>query len=170
MGVPGSDLGWILGVILRRWQEQVDAAVEGLPHGTRGFQILSVVGHNNPPTQSGLAKHLNIDKTVMPYIVDALENAGLIGRVVDPSDRRVRRIVITPDGVEKLAELEKKVRAAEDSVFEGVSPAMRAAFVEQATGLAVSIHSTDPSLDPCIAVRDVLADSTLKARRRSAKA
>ncbi len=161
MGVPGSDLGWTLGVILRRWHEQVEEAVAGLPHGPRGYQILSVVGHNSPPTQSGLAKHLNIDKTVMPYIIDALEGAGLIERRPDPSDRRVRRIVITPAGAKKLKQLEKKVRAAEDLVFHGVAPETRAVFVDQATRLAVSIHTDRPALDPCIAVRDVLADPAL---------
>ena len=165
MGIPGSDLGWTLGVILRRWHEQVEQAVAGLPHGPRGYQILSIVGHNSPPTQSGLAKHLNIDRTVMPYIIDALEGAGLIERRPDPSDRRVRRIVITPAGSKKLKQLEKKVRAAEDSVFRGVAPEMRAAFVDQATRLAVSIHTDQPALDPCIAVRDVLADPALGSPR-----
>jgi hypothetical protein len=57
------------------------------------------------------------------------------------------------------------VRAAEDSVFQGVAPEMRAAFVEQATRLAVSIHTDEPALDPCIAVRAVLADPALGAQR-----
>ncbi|MFI7609580.1 MarR family winged helix-turn-helix transcriptional regulator [Micromonospora sp. NPDC049366] len=165
VGIPGSDLGWTLGVILRRWHEQVGQAVEGLPHGPRGYQILSVVGHNSPPTQSGLAKHLNIDRTVMPYIIDALERASLIERRPDPSDRRVRRIVITPFGSETLTRLEEKVRAAEDSVFQGVAPEVRAVFVDQAMRLAVSIHTNQPDVDPCIAVRDVLADPTLGPQR-----
>lgn len=164
-GVAGSDLGWTLGVILRRWQEQVEEAVGELPHGPRGYQILSIVGHNNPPTQSGLAKHLNIDKTVMPYVVDALEGAGLIERRPDPSDRRVRRIVITEHGARTLKLLEKRVSAVEDSVFQGIDPEARAHFVDQATRLAVSIHTDQPSLDPCLAVSAVLADPALKAKR-----
>jgi MarR family transcriptional regulator, transcriptional regulator for hemolysin len=166
VGVPGSDLGWYLGVILRGWHEQVERAVAGVPHGTRGYQILSVVGHNSPPTQSGLAKHLQIDKTVMPYVIDALQDAGLVERRTDPKDRRVRRIVITPHGEKTLAELEAKVRAAEDAVFAGVPARARQAFVEHAAQLAVSIHSTHPDLDPCIAVLDALADPELGAAKR----
>jgi MarR family transcriptional regulator, transcriptional regulator for hemolysin len=164
VGVPGSDLGWFLGVILRGWHEQVERAVAGVPHGTRGYQILSVVGHNSPPTQSGLARHLQIDKTVMPYVIDALQDAGLVERRSDPKDRRVRRIVITPHGAKTLAELETRVRAAEDAVFEGVPARVRQVFVENAARLAVSIHSADPSLDPCIAVLDALVDPGVGGR------
>jgi len=166
VGVPGSDLGWTLGIILRRWHEKVEQAVAGLPHGTRGFQILSLIGHNPPPTQSGLAKHLNIDKTVMPYIIDSLEQAGVLKRRVDSQDRRVNRIVITARGESTLADLEQKVRAAEDEVFQDVSPAIRAAFTDQAERLAVSIHTTQPNVDPCIAVMDVLADAPVGSAAR----
>jgi MarR family transcriptional regulator for hemolysin len=166
VGIPGSDLGWYLGVILRRWHEQVEKAVEGVPHGTRGYQILSVVGHNAPPTQSGLAKHLGIDKTVMPYVIDALEKEGLVKRVTDPSDRRVRRIVITKKGTKALNELEARVRAAEDSVFADMPTGVRETFTAQAARLAVSLHSAQPALDPCIAVIDALADPALQAGAR----
>lgn len=165
IGVPGSDLGWVLGVILRRWQEQVERAVEDLPHGPRGFQILSIIGHNRPPTQSGLAKHLNIDKTVMPYIMDSLEEAGLLTRQTDAVDRRVKRIVITSHGRSVLAELEERVRSVEDELFQDVSPQFRASFLEQALRLAMSIHATDPQIDPCIAVMDVLAERPTPAPR-----
>ncbi|WBB53816.1 MarR family transcriptional regulator [Verrucosispora sp. WMMD573] len=166
VGIPGSDLGWHLGVILRSWHERVEQAVEGVPHGTRGYQILSVVGHNDPPTQSGLAKHLQIDKTVMPYVIDALEGAGLVERRTDPADRRVRRIAITPSGAAKLTELEAKVRAAEDAVFGNVPAPLRRMFVDNAAQLATSLHNDQPALDPCLAVMDALADPALGSTQR----
>ncbi|MBO3094398.1 MarR family winged helix-turn-helix transcriptional regulator [Cellulomonas dongxiuzhuiae] len=166
VGVLGSDLGWYLAVILRRWTEQVEQAAADVPHGTRGYQILSVVGHNSPPTQSGLAKHLRIDKTVMPYVIDALEGAGLVERRVDPSDRRVRRIALTPRGEDVLVGLEAKVAAAEDEVFAGTSPDARREFLDLAARLAVTIHGAQPSLDPCLAVAGVLADPGLEAGAR----
>jgi DNA-binding MarR family transcriptional regulator len=164
IGVPGSDLGWMLGVILRRWHEQVEGAVEGVPHGTRGYQILSMIGHNEPPTQSGLARHLNIDKTVMPYIIDSLEQGGLLVRRVDSNDRRVKRIVITPEGAALLSELEAKVRQAEDEVFGDVSPALRDHFVDSAERLALSIHTAQPGTDACAAVLEALTDPATSSR------
>lgn len=163
--IPGSDLGWVLGVILRSWHEQVESVVKELPNGLRGFQILSVVGHNSPPTQSGLARHLSIDRTVMPYVIDSLVNAGLVRREVDAADRRVRRIVITEQGADTLARLEREVHAAEDAVFGGVPESVRKRFERDAGQLAISIHSARPYLDPCLAVIDVLASTGSSAPR-----
>ena len=157
--VPGADLGWCLGVILRRWHQEVERAVEGVPHGVRGYQILSFVEHNPSPTQSSLAKHLGIDKTVMPYIIDALEAEDLVERQTDAADRRVRRICITPPGTRLLRELETRIRHAEDVVFEGVAPEVRAAFVENATRLAATIHAADPSMDACTVMHEALERS-----------
>jgi DNA-binding MarR family transcriptional regulator len=154
--IPGADLGWMLGVILRNWHEHVAEAVGDLPNGMRGYQILSVVGNSRPPTQSALARHLGIDKTVMPYIVDALVERGLVERHVDPSDRRARRIVITDQGRKTLKRVERDVRSAEDAVFAGMDDGARQAFLQHAGDLAVSIHSAKPYLDPCLAVLDVL--------------
>ena len=158
-GIPGADLGWVLGVILRDWHEHIAQAVQEIPHGLRGYQILSVAANTQPPTQSGLARHLGIDKTVMPYIVDALVEPGLVQRQIDPDDRRVRRIVVTEHGRAILGRAEADVRAAEDQVFSGMDEAAREAFLRHAGDLAISIHSAKPFLDPCLAVMDALTDS-----------
>jgi MarR family transcriptional regulator for hemolysin len=151
---PGStpaapDLGWSLSVILRRWHERVELALAGLPNGTRGFQILSVINQGDPPTQSALANHLNIDKTVMPYIIDSLETAGLLERHVDAKDRRAKRIVITPRGASVFAEYQSAVRNAEQEALGDVPPAVRTAFIGQAESLALSINAAPPPADAC---------------------
>lgn len=156
VGIPGAGLGWTLGVILRTWHEQVEAAVSGLPHGPRGYQILSVVGHSDPPTQAQLARHLNIDKTVLPYIIDALVDDGVVERLRDPADGRVRRIAITEHGRTVLAELEAKVRAAEDTVLGRLPGTAREAFVANASRLAMMIHAAHPTVDPCLELLDAV--------------
>jgi DNA-binding MarR family transcriptional regulator len=112
-----------------------------------------------------LANHLNIDKTVMPYIIDSLEEAGMLVRRVDANDRRVKRIVITSHGASTLSELEAKVLVAEDEVFQDVPPALRAAFTDHAARLAVTIHKAQPGTDACAAVLDVLTDTGIAAVR-----
>jgi len=161
---PGSspvapDLGWSLSVILRRWHERVELALAGLPNGTRGYQILTVISQGEPPTQTALAKHLNIDKTVMPYIIDSLESAGLLERHVDAKDRRAKRIVITRHGDSVLAEYQSAVRDAEQEALGDVPPAVRSAFIGQAESLALSINAGPPPADACSDSIDGLAVS-----------
>ncbi|MBO9555305.1 MarR family winged helix-turn-helix transcriptional regulator [Cellulomonas sp.] len=119
------DLGWSVGTLLRRWREAVEGALAGIPDGARGYHVLSVVVHGEPPTQAALAAQLGIDRTVMTYLVDRFEGCGLVERRLDPHDRRARRLVATPLGVQTAAELERAVAAAEDGVLGALTPAER---------------------------------------------
>ena len=47
----GSNFGWSLGMVLRRWHERVEELLKDLPHGSRGYHILAVVVHEEVPTQ-----------------------------------------------------------------------------------------------------------------------
>ncbi|MFD0599505.1 MarR family winged helix-turn-helix transcriptional regulator [Catellatospora coxensis] len=81
----GVNFGWSLGMVLRRWQEFVEEVLQDLPHGSRGYHILAVVVHEDVPTQGALATRLVIDRSVLTYVIDDLEAAGLIERQLDPA-------------------------------------------------------------------------------------
>jgi DNA-binding MarR family transcriptional regulator len=49
-------------------------------------------------SQRELAEQLHFDASNVTDIVDRLEERGLVTRTVDPNDRRVRRLVLTPEG------------------------------------------------------------------------
>jgi DNA-binding MarR family transcriptional regulator len=51
-------------------------------------------------SQRELADCMHVDASNVTDIVDRLESRGLALRTVDPADRRVRRIVLTPEGEE----------------------------------------------------------------------
>jgi DNA-binding transcriptional MocR family regulator len=61
---------------------------------------LDAAAHGAVGSQLALAQHLGIDRTVMTYLLDDLEAAGLIERRPDPADRRARRVVATQLGME----------------------------------------------------------------------
>ncbi|MEE6259431.1 MarR family winged helix-turn-helix transcriptional regulator [Plantactinospora sonchi] len=152
----GSNFGWSLGMVLRRWTEYVEETLKDLPHGSRGYHILAVVVHEEVPTQGALASRLVIDRSVLTYVIDDLENAGLIERRLDPRDRRARRIVATEHGRRVLADAERRVAHAEDHVLGGLPEEQRAAFRDFAERAAEAIHASAPGTDPCAAVTDVL--------------
>ncbi|MGA5309785.1 MarR family winged helix-turn-helix transcriptional regulator [Micromonospora taraxaci] len=152
----GSTFGWSLGVVLRRWQEYVEEMLNDLPHGSRGYHILAVVVHEDVPTQGALATRLAIDRSVLTYVIDDLETAGLIERKLDPQDRRARRVVATDSGRAALAEAERRVAHAEDHVLGGLPEDQRDTFRDVAARAAEAIHAAAPATDPCVAVRSVL--------------
>jgi DNA-binding MarR family transcriptional regulator len=155
--VRGVNLGWSLALVLRRWHEAVEEVLAEIPHATRGYHILGVVAHECPPTQGALATRLVIDRSVLTYLLDDLETAGLVRRVPDPKDRRARRIVATEKGRAVLAEAEEKVAAAEEVVLGALPEEQRALFRTAAGQAADALHAQGPTTDPCIAVVDALS-------------
>ncbi|MES0837940.1 MULTISPECIES: MarR family winged helix-turn-helix transcriptional regulator [Nocardiopsidaceae] len=153
---PGTTLGWSLAVVLRRWHELTEASLTDIPHGSRGYHVLTAAVHAEPPTQAALAERLLIDRSVMTYLLDDLEEAGLVRRRVDPGDRRVRRVCATERGREVLAGARDRVDRVEERVLAGVDEPARALFRASALRAATSIQESSPTTDPCLAVREVV--------------
>lgn len=151
---PPGDLGWHLGMVLRGYQKRLDDAIEGMPEGFRGFQVLSTVVHREPPNQQALAAHLSIDRTVLTYLLDELVSTEIVERIPSPEDRRSRKIVATETGRQVLAKYEKRVAAAESKLLAGLEDTEPGAeaFRQQVGQLAMNIHRADPSSDPCAAI------------------
>src|SRR4051794_3080233 len=78
-----DDLGWGLGVVFRAYVAAANAAVSDLPGGQRGYQVLAAAAKGAVSSQLALAQHLGVDRTVMTYLLDDLESAGLIERRPD---------------------------------------------------------------------------------------
>lgn len=139
------DLGWSIAMVGRRYAAIVDPIFEGFPRGARGYQLLHTVVHKRIPTQNALADYLGIDRTVMPYFVDDLQSAGFVGRQDDPSDRRVRTVIATPEGVAEYEKLSRQVQRAEQAFFEGISEGDRALLVRSLSLLARRSRSYEQS-------------------------
>jgi DNA-binding MarR family transcriptional regulator len=155
-GVLRNDLGWALGVVFRSYVKAASAAFADVPGGPRGYQVLAAATRGEPGSQLELAHHLGVDRTVMTYLLDDLERAGLIERHPDPADRRARRIAATARGSELLDDLDQRLRAAEDQVLAGLaSGADRAAFRGLLARLATHAHALDPVRDACAAAQAV---------------
>jgi DNA-binding MarR family transcriptional regulator len=154
---PGTrGLGWTLGKVLRAWTEQVEAELGDFPHGARGYQVLAAVVNEDLPTQAALASFLSIDRTVMTYLLDKLEAAGLVARQPIPGDRRARRIVATEEGRRVLAEATRRVCDAERRVLGGLDDDACGTFQTLAERAALAIREAAPGTDPCIAIEDLM--------------
>jgi MarR family transcriptional regulator for hemolysin len=73
-----------------------------------------------------LASHAHVDGATITYHVDRAEKLGLVQREVDPDDRRVKRLRLTPEGELLYAELWTVARTFEARVMDGVTDAEQA--------------------------------------------
>jgi MarR family transcriptional regulator, transcriptional regulator for hemolysin len=152
ISAPPGDLGWHLGMVLRGYQSRFEAAVEEMPGGIRGYQILSAVVHRDPANQQALGAHLGIDRTVLTYLLDGLEQDGVVERVPAPSDRRARKVLATDHGRDLLAQYEKRVAAAESTLLAGLTPEEATTLVGLVGRLAMDVHRAQPGANPCEAM------------------
>ncbi|MEU8269192.1 MarR family winged helix-turn-helix transcriptional regulator [Sphaerisporangium sp. NPDC049002] len=150
-----TDLGWTLGVVFRAYVKFANAVFRDLPGGPRGYQVLAAAAQELPGGQGALAQRLGIDKTVMTYLVDDLENAGLVQRRPDPADRRNKRIVATERGRTTWEATQVGLDHAEEHILSPLDPADRVEFRELLRRLAVRAQSLDPVADTCQIVTDL---------------
>jgi len=120
-----ADLGWALGRVTRAHLRTAQDVVSDLPGGPRGYHVLAGLDEGPPSTQLALARTLGVDRTVMTYLLDQLEGAGLVARRPDPSDRRARHVLLTDAGRERLCDLERRLRDAEEHLLAPLEPAER---------------------------------------------
>jgi DNA-binding MarR family transcriptional regulator len=120
-----SDLGWALGTVTRSYLRIAAEAVADVPGGPRGYQVLTSAARGDAGTQLAMAQRLGLDRTVMTYLLDDLEKAGLVERKPDPADRRARRVVLTEQGTARLCDVERRLRRVEEHVLGPLDPAER---------------------------------------------
>jgi DNA-binding MarR family transcriptional regulator len=124
-GVDG-DLGWALGVVFRSYVKATIVALGGVPGGPRGYQVLTTAMAGPPRTQLALAQQLGIDRTVMTYLLDDIERAGLVERRPDPADRRATLVALTARGTEVVSAIHAARAAEADDFFARLDEADRA--------------------------------------------
>ena len=152
---PGleDELGWSLHRVATAFRQTAHTAVDDLPGGPRGYQVLVAVHAGPPSSQLALAQRLAIDKTAMTYLVDELQDAGLVTRRPDPTDRRVRQVVVTAEGRAALERSRSALRAVEGRLLGDLDEDESAQLRRL---LARVAHASDQA-EPCLTSEQVRA-------------
>jgi len=87
--------------------------------------ILVLLDEGSRVTQGSIADALGYDKGQLVGLLDELEDAGLVERRRDPSDRRRHVVRMTPAGAKMLARLRTLSAELDDEFFGALDPAER---------------------------------------------
>jgi hypothetical protein len=93
-----ADLGWLCGQMLTAYLRGADSAIHTMPGGMRGYLVLAAAASGCANNQIEVARRLGVDRSVMVGLLDTLEQAGLVARRPNPTDRRERAIELTTTG------------------------------------------------------------------------
>ncbi|MFD1320984.1 MarR family winged helix-turn-helix transcriptional regulator [Micromonospora sonneratiae] len=151
-----NDLGWALGVVFRSYVKAADAVVSDLPGGPRGYQVLASAAQGLAGNQGVLAHRLGIDRTVLTYLIDDLEEIGLVERRPDPADRRSRQVIATEQGRTLWAQRQEALDHLEQHVLGALgddAPTFRTLLQR----LAAHANELDPLVDTCQVVEQLTA-------------
>ncbi len=97
------------------------------------MRALLVLEPGTQPTMGALAQAFHCDASTVTWLVDRLEERGLVERRSLARDRRVKAIALTPDGVKMKQLLEQRffeVPPAFGALDRSLLQALRSALVE----------------------------------------
>lgn len=127
------DLDELPGHSIRRLQ-QIAVAVflqEAEPFGLTPVQFgaLQAVRRSPGVDQRTLAAHIGLDTSTTGGVIDRLEARGLLRRNPSPTDRRVRLLTPTEEGVALLDRVYPAMLRAQERILDPLPPAERKEFM-----------------------------------------
>lgn len=84
----------------RSWRQAVDRRLKYLGVSQASWMTIAIAAKaDSPLSQSELADRLGVEGATMVAMVDRLVKAGLVVRQASATDRRIKRVVLTPAGL-----------------------------------------------------------------------
>lgn len=120
-----SGLPFLLRGAARRSAEVAEEALESLGISARQLGILELIVTRGCMTQQAAGQLLQLDRTTVVQIVDALEDGGYLVRNVDPLDRRCHALTVTTAGKEILKKGLSRMEKAEEKFLALLSDSER---------------------------------------------
>jgi MarR family transcriptional regulator, transcriptional regulator for hemolysin len=113
VAVPHLRIGFLVHDVSRMRRTIFDQMVKPLGiTRAQWWALANLSRHEEGVIQSELARTMDVGKVTIGGLVDRLEATGLVERLTDDQDRRLRRIYITEAGyeiIDKMAEVGRKL-------------------------------------------------------------
>jgi len=102
----------------------------GLGLSPSQWRVIGHLSRTDGLTQTQLAELLNIERAPLGTLIDKLEGAKLVERQADASDRRLKRVFITPAGLSMLPTIIETAAEITQQITQGLSETQLAALID----------------------------------------
>lgn len=116
-----KELAWQIAETSHAMRRFYDRRVAQLGVTRAQWRVIAILGHNPGMKQVELADRLDVEPISTCRIIDRLEDAGLVERQRDPSDRRAWRLSLTAKAEPIRARLSELAEEMSQEAFFGLS-------------------------------------------------
>lgn len=120
---PPHQFGMHLVGLARRWRQALDARLssEGLSDAAWA-PLIHLQRLGDGVSQSELAAAVGLDGSSLVRLLDLLVEQGLVERQPHPSDRRIKRVCLTPIGRRTVTSIQQRLCVVEDELMADLDP------------------------------------------------
>ncbi|MEU4995814.1 MarR family winged helix-turn-helix transcriptional regulator [Streptomyces sp. NPDC021622] len=127
---------WLLGRAAARGRGLVAEALAEEDMKMWHHVVLSAVADQGPVAQAALGRSIQLDPKDLVGVINDLQDAGLVLRAPDPTDRRKNAITITEDGERTLDRCAEAARRANNELLAPLSATERKQFLALLTRIS----------------------------------
>ena len=107
----------------RSWRQAVDRRLKYLGVSQASWMTIAIAAKaRSPLSQSELADKLGVEGATMVAMIDRLVKAGLVVREASTTDRRVKRVVLTPAGLKIYDKVKAEALALRKELLANTDP------------------------------------------------
>jgi MarR family transcriptional regulator for hemolysin len=110
-----------LGPVSRSWQQLADSALSSLGvSNSSGWALVHLLRLGNEVRQGDLARAINVTEPSLVRTLHLLEEAGLVERIADDSDRRAKHLRLTDEGAAAARRIDKRLIELRATLLDGI--------------------------------------------------
>jgi MarR family transcriptional regulator for hemolysin len=116
------DFAQAISIVARRWRTRLDERLKPLDMSIARWGALYWLGQaGDGVSQAALAELAGVEPPTLVRVIDQLEAQGLVERRVNPADRRVNLLQLTPAARPLVTEIEAEAERLRVELLDGVS-------------------------------------------------
>jgi DNA-binding MarR family transcriptional regulator len=123
-------------------QERMQLQSEQFDLPDAELRCLRLFGQERYLTPKGLARQMGVVKSRITKIIDGLAVKQLVQRLKDPEDSRITLLSLTPQGQEKLDQINTNIASANKDVLARMTPEQRSTLLIHLEILRVSMEAS----------------------------
>src|ERR1700743_312300 len=105
----------------RSWRQAVDRRLKYLGVSQASWMTIAIAAKaRSPLSQSELAEKLGVEGATMVAMIDRLVKAGLVIREASTTDRRIKRVVLTPAGISLYEKVKAEATALRNELLANI--------------------------------------------------